>query len=390
MLQKLTVMLSFILFALPSVAAEDASNGLSAELTVEHGRDDNIFSSDLVEESSTITTIAPNLVYRVGSSDESHFSLQYQGEFARYWDSRDDDYEDHRFGLTFARRANDFFRLSADAGIAKGHDNRGEGSSEGAAVISRSAPDEFDETDAGIELDLGREDARFGLNLRARLLDIEYTNNKEQASFRDRKDQAMEGRLYARLAPKTRAYAAIRQVDIEYDQRLANGDTLDSDEQTVALGIEWEVTGKLTGSIEAGRQEKDFDSAAIGEEDFTSWDVSITWTPRTYSTIVLTSSRDSDETNGTGAFAEKQDYGISWIHAWSDRLQSVFSAGIGDDEYPGSFRQDDRTRYEVGLDYDWRHWLKVGLRLEQSERDSNSDVLDYDRRKALLVIGVSF
>ena len=146
-------------------------------IRIQHRHDDNIFSSDILEESSTITNLTPRLEYYAERDDQNFLSVTYDGDYARYWDSRDDDYEDHTLSILGAYSGNDFFRLRAYASTAQLHDNRGEGASEGISTIFRDETDQYDRVQAGLFLDFGRQTSRFGFSLEARTIEIEYTTN---------------------------------------------------------------------------------------------------------------------------------------------------------------------------------------------------------------------
>ena len=66
------------------------------------------------------------------------------------------------------------------------------------------------------------------------------------------------------------------------------------------------------------------------------------------------------------------------------KLGSPLAIGIGDDEYPGSPRQDDRTSYNLGLVYDWKRWVSVGASYRYTDRDSNQNILDMEKNVFLV------
>ena len=394
-MRRITSVLSILMVSGAATAATDPQSiavggaALIPTLSVQHSHDDNIFSKPSDEQSSTVTSLAPRLEYYAEQNAENYLSVSYDGDFARYWDSRDDDYEDHTFGVEGAYSGSDMFRLSVDASTAQLHDDRGTGASEGVSAETEASPDEYDQDQAGVMIDIGREQGRFGASFSARTIGVEYTNNRDVTAFRDRDDMILDGKFYARVSGKTRIFAGYRVTDIEYDSRTSDGDTLDSDEATSFVGVEWEATARTTGSIEIGRLDKDFDSPLVGKQDITVWDVGVEWQPRTYSTLSLTASKDAAETNGTGAFIEQQNTSISWNHDWSERLHSTVSMTLGDDEYPGSPRQDDREDFLIGLNYDWQRWANISLRFQATERDSNDDTFDYDRLQVYLTLDLS-
>ena len=145
----------------------------------------------------------------------------------------------------------------------------------------------------------------------------------------------------------------------------------------MSIGATWEATGKTTGSIKVGRLDKEFVAASRRNSDITVWDVDITWSPRTYSRLLLSASQDAQETNGTGSFIEQQNLSIVWLHAWSDRLNSTVMISTGEDEFDENPRVDDRRAFSVGLSYDWKRWATFGVNYSYSERDSNTSRFDF-------------
>lgn len=73
-------------------------------------------------------------VFRMSSMQLERHGLSvssFSGEWARFWQSRDDDYIDHTFLLNVQLGQESMFGLDVDAMTAKLHDDRGTGASEG-------------------------------------------------------------------------------------------------------------------------------------------------------------------------------------------------------------------------------------------------------------------
>ena len=141
--------------------------------------------------------------------------------------------------------------------------------------------------------------------------------------------------------------------------------------------------------IRIGEVEKDFDSAARGKDDINIWEAELTWSPRTYSHFILNASKAPRETNGTGDFIEAQDTSLTWMHAWSDVLNSTITVAFGEDEYANNNRQDDREIISLGLSYDWKRWITVGASYRMQERDSNQGQFDYDKNVFMINLDMS-
>jgi hypothetical protein len=339
--------------------------------------DDNIFNDDTNEEDAWITSIEPEVQF-LSQQDANVYAFTYQGDYSFYSGSSDDDYNDHIFTADLLFDMSTRARLSFTGAYSFLTDPRGTAASEGIGT-TRDEPDEYEESGLAVLLDLGSKGARFGVELGASATDIEYQNNREETAFRDRSETRMTATLFMRVAPKTRAFLEVSAKDLEYDENSLVGGSLDSEEESYMLGAEWEITGKTTGSIKVGNVDKDFDEASRGDDDFTSWDVDIEWSPRTYSTLFFSASKMPLETNGTGQFIENQETSVSWVHDWSDVLHSRASVSIGTDEFNQDPREDDIDRFSFGVNYDFRRWCNIGLDYSFEDKDSNDDFFDYER-----------
>jgi len=352
---------------------------LIPQLSVGLKHDDNIFSQAVREQSDTILTLKPSVQW-LQEKDTTSLAVTYSGDYGVYQDSGDDDYDDHTVSFDASLSPSEF--VAADFGASYGwlHDNRGEGSSEGITAISRGEPDEYEIGNVNVEVDFGRDSAMFGFLLSASVDDIEYQNNRNETVFRDRDETAIAARVYAKLSGgKTKLFVQASQKDNSYDEDPILGGKLDSDEDGYSAGIQWEATAKTSGLIRIGQVDKDFDSAARKDSSVNIWEVEVVWSPRTYSHLILNSSSAPKETNGTGSFIDSQDTSLTWLHAWSDDLNTTLSIADGTDEYERSFREDDRQNISLSLKYDWRRWATVGASYTYSERDSNQNLFDFEK-----------
>jgi len=140
-----------------------------------------------------------------------------------------------------------------------------------------------------------------------------------------------------------------------------------------------------------GYQEKDFETTERDNFYGTDWEVGVDWQPIEYTTITLSTSADTRETNGEGDLIRSRDYGVSWNHDWYDYLSTNVGVTTIDNTYilnddTITEREDDFTIYTMSASYQARRWLSVSFFYEYSELSSNRDTLGYDRNN----IGVSF
>jgi len=191
----------------------------------------------------------------------------------------------------------------------------------------------------------------------------------------DRKEDGLGGTFFYRIMPKTSMVFEARYKEIDYvnDPAVAK----DSDEQAYQAGVTWFTTAKTTGVAKIGKTYKDFDASARDDDDFTSWELGVKWSLRSYSVVNITSKSYPSETNGTGNFVINKLLDLSWGHAWSDRLSSTLQTSFRNEDYVDSPRDDDLTLYSAGMDYQFRRTISFGVNYSYSTRDSNINSQDY-------------
>ncbi|MFK5894209.1 MAG: outer membrane beta-barrel protein, partial [Pseudomonadota bacterium] len=117
------------------------------------------------------------------------------------------------------------------------------------------------------------------------------------------------------------------------------------------------------------------------DNNFTSWEVSALWSPRTYSHIKLLANSKPSESDGTGNFNKKTSFEASWKHGWSVKTSTNLGARYKNEIYEGSIREDDITSYYAAIDYRFKQSLKFGLSFGHADRDSNTDGYDYENNQ---------
>jgi polysaccharide biosynthesis protein VpsM len=356
---------------------------LESSLGIEVRQDDNIFQSPVDEQSSQISMLTPSLLMRLGPSG-NRFELKYDGEYAWYQESSNDDYGDHALEagtyLLLGRRSGlDFVALHENK-----HENRGTGLTEGFDPASGTFPEEPDRYTT--EQFLAR--YTYGVTSTRAILAFEastqkrtYDNNLERTQQFDRDATYGQATFGVRVRPNTSLQLSLRTTDITYPHPRASGQSLDSRESRYLVGVQWEATAKTTGSVRVGRVDKEYDDPSHPTFSGPNWEVAIRWSPRTYSHIDLSTERFPEETTTTSAdVRDTKTYSLSWTHEWNDRLETQISGS----RIENAFREDiqarvqDLRRYRLALNYDMRSWLTWELALEANSRDSKVDRFKFD------------
>jgi hypothetical protein len=367
--------------AAPQYAAIELGEGLimTPGLDINLEYDDNIFQSSSNKKSSFITRVAPAVEWQA-RQEHARFTLGYAGNYGIFASSSDDNYDDHfvRADLDFEGARTD---LNLYGSFEAAHDPRGTGPSDGLGDnVARDVftkPTEYDEWAWGTSVVFrgSRTQLRAGYGY----VDKKYQNFRQFTRDRDRStDRFNVGVAYA-LTGKTNAVVNASRLKTDYSFERAGVPSLDSDQDRLTAGIEWEATARTTGSVQFGWEWKDFDDPARSKVDGFTWGAEIEWAPRTYSTFALFTENRFQETDNVGSAKDTSSVGLSWSHDWSDRLATTAGFDYAREKYKGFDRKDDFYRFSLGFDYDFRRWMTLGGGVRISSRDSNVVAADYDR-----------
>jgi hypothetical protein len=224
--------------------------------------------------------------------------------------------------------------------------------------------------------------------VRASYMDREYQNFREFTRSRDRETTSFGGTFFYPLAPKTDLLLDYTYNDISYPNPPDQVAKLDSQENSLQGGVEWEITPNLKSSARAGYVEKKFDDPSRSDWDGIGWSLELWMRPREQDTIVVTGSRAPDETSLQGDFIKRETLTTTWTHNWSDRVDTDLSGTVTRETYEGSV--NDREDYIYGAtaraSYNFRRWADMYVSYGYADKDSNADNLSY--RQNTFIIGV--
>ncbi len=195
--------------------------------------------------------------------------------------------------------------------------------------------------------------------------------------------------LFYRFLPLTSAL-------VEYGYVNKNNNDMglpstDSDTNRVWLGLTWEATSKITGTIKGGYVYRDYEA---GIDDFDGFGMKgdLNYALTSYTTIGLHGFRKPVDTAVT---EEEEVYGPYYISTggtlsvdhklthkirasadvsyWNDRYEEKGTAG----KEAGKKRDDDRYGFGVGVNYQVQDWLGCKVSYSYVDNDSNFDYEDY-------------
>ena len=355
-----------------AVAQSDEKPGLFATADASVVHDDNIYRViDDLAQSDTYLRLKPELA-AVGGLGKHRFQLSYIGDYAKFSDQSDADYTDHdlRGRIDFDHTLR--FSSQFEAGYQKEHEEPG--------TINRIQLDvteynKYNQSFVLAGLAYGSVEAIGRLAVNYRRTDKDYTNN--DLDFLDYVSDQFTGRFTYRVAPNTGIYAEAIVAELDYIP--TSSFELDNTYKRYRAGITWDFSGKLTGDINIGYQDRDYDLDTIRDIDGLAYDGEITWALNTYTKVIAAAKRESIDSSleEAGGFL-RTTYGLSINHELTERLKLIADAGYANDELVfSSNREDKRYAYQLGLEYELLRNVALGIDYTYEERDSTVAIADY-------------
>jgi len=366
--------------------ALDLLSDFYPSITVSYTKHDNIRRRNNAEENDSRLTIEPSLAYR---NDFGRHSLFLSGsvQFNAHDDFEQEDADATtlkglvRFDLT--KR----FDLEINAALLETFEERGVSGGRTLGSLGQNlnineldeGPDEVDISIFGADLIYGRGISRLNAVIGFEKVDTDFKNNFQGSGVRfadrDRESDSIHLDLSYELAARLRLFGRLEKTDIDYERSFA---TLDSELNTVLVGVRWSPSAKLNGVLGVGKQDKDFDLATREDYDGSTYYANLNYAVKPYSIISLNASKFVEEAGDDNSdFFTSRLIGLSWSHSLSERWSLGAYTKTIDDEFNNG-REDDFDDFGLNVDYKWRRWLTAGVRFGKLERDSNRVGIPYE------------
>jgi hypothetical protein len=352
---------------------------------------DNIYLQETDTTSSWIYLVRPAVVAQL--QDRSNlYRLSYDGEAAWYDEDSENDRNNY-FNQTFS---GDIYILPAERWIATAyasyallHEDRGTGLTEGQIGNNIPEPVEYDQTDVGGTIEYGSGVGR--INLNANYMDRVYQNFREFTRSRDVEETRVGATFFYPIAPKTDILLDYSHADISYPNPFENLPALDSTEDTIQAGIEWEITPNMTSRAQAGGTQKNFDDSERDEWSGLTWTLSLLMQPTEHDTVTITGQKAPEETSLQGDFINRESLTTTWDHSWSDRVGTSLSGTVARERYEGSIDDRDDYLYNVTarVDYEFRRWVNTYMSYSYDDKDSNAEDLSYQQNVFMIGVDLS-
>lgn len=348
---------------------------------LERRLDDNLFTTPAPEFDSWITVETLGLL--LSAEPGQHLlQVEYNGEFAQYQDSSDDDYDDHQLEARGYFVLGQRGELDLIGAFEQGHEMRGSGLTEGVgpeSVLFPEKSDEYDSLNFRGKFRFGADNASGKLQFEAGHHDLEYQNNDDRTQFFNRDWNFVGGAYFHRISEKTFLVFDARVTDIGYDTARPTEPRPDNTENRYQLGVTWETTARTMSVAKVGFLAKNFDDNARKDFSDLSWEVDIRWSPRTYSHFDFRTARETDEPISLLVdYIDRKWFTLTWSHEWNQAWASSVTAGYRTEDYIGTAREQDRNWLGFTLNYQMRPWLGWYLGADVTTQDSKISQFEFD------------
>ncbi|MFQ3190384.1 MAG: hypothetical protein ACI936_001516 [Paraglaciecola sp.] len=342
---------------------------------------DNIYSEQTNEQSSTINRLAPSLSLS-GDYGKTIFNTNYQAEMGTYSRNSDDDYLDQIVSGYVSYELSARHQIDVDASYLDAHDARG--SVAGAESDNSADPDEYNQTEASLTYIFGSDTAMANIDVYVDTFQKRYDNNETLTSIREYEKNTFGALFSIKASSATQILFEARQSQLTYQD-----DSVDNDSsiQHLLTGMRWDMTGATTGEVKIGRVVRNFDASNKSSGVHLNWSANLTWQPLTYSSVLVTTGQSTDESNGTGNYIASSASNVYWNHEFSNFISVGISANYGEDEYVKNIRNDINRGFGINATYSPLIWMDVDLSASQSLRKSN--ITGLDKETNLIRLGVT-
>ncbi|HIF9275435.1 outer membrane beta-barrel protein [Photobacterium damselae] len=372
-----------------------------AKVNTEFGFDNNVtYQSDKNDQiASDYYQLSPELK-AIGVRGDDRYLLMYQGKYRKYTNSSNDDYADHNFLVNGSWRFGLRHGLQLNLVQDFGHEERGTELTEGFKNWQFESYG-FDSvmpiknTDSSLRYSYGAPNARGKLSFLAQLKTFRYedlnrikepdiTSSPDDETLLEyaRKQEWNESTYLIELFDQVSSDSRFRYTLLTNQRRYINAHDKDSNEYYLIYGIKTHRTGKTLIDANIAWLYKEFLHKGSQDENFNglNWDVMVEWKPVNYSSVTLSTSQRVKDPDESGGYVLVTKYGIAWQHSWwVDRLSTTLSYDYQYDDYKNiSYKREKNIKLiSLGVDYDFRPSISLGLKYTDKVFDSTPDEIDF-------------
>lgn len=330
---------------------------------------DNVRRRPGAQEKDDVIRIKPSLEYRTNLGRHNLY-LSAAADSKKHDEFESEDVSSSNLRGALRIDVSKKIDLDLQASLLSTYEERGVSGTTG-FVQSPDGPEEVDIDTLGADLRYGLGISRLNASVGVETKSAEY--KRAAARGRDRDTDEIHLDVSYDVGASTSAFIRFEDRDIDY----VTGD-LDSDENSVLVGLRFKPTGKIDGVFGIGTKDKDFVSPAREDYDGSRHYVNLNYAVKPYSIVSLNASRNVEEPGeDLSDYYVSELLGLAWEHSLTDRLSfKVYKKNFEDDYNNG--RLDEFDDSGINVSYAFRNWLTAGIQFGQVERESNRANVAYE------------
>ncbi|MBB5211856.1 outer membrane beta-barrel protein [Microbulbifer hydrolyticus] len=354
-----------------------ANAELTSTVNVELQYDDNVFLSRESPQDDWLTRVSPSMsLEREGDATSFFGGLTITR--GNYRNGTRQNFNDYAGNVEWQWRAASLLQVHTSASYSDVAQSI-LGSQDGGLDPVLLEAERTRRPSAEVSLVFGRQGGKFQGILR---------QGKQKNEFDDstRDFSADYSTISASYSVSSRFTAGVQVSDTKLDYGdIAGVPARDSDETVLMATAEYRLP-KTQLLVRAGRLDREF--APGVRENFTGprWDILVTWSPRSYSTLSFTTGKNIQESVGVADFVDVKSNVVSWTHQWTGRLSSSLAYSQTSGEFVGTNRSDDVVRSNFTLRYQPMEWLGLSIGAVNVENRTTLSDIDIETNRYILGI----
>jgi hypothetical protein len=192
------------------------------------------------------------------------------------------------------------------------------------------------------------------------------------------------------ITPLTRAFVQTQYLRRDYDVPLRNSNTY-----TVTAGSDFEVTRLIKGSVFAGYNIRQYDSATIGTISSPAYGINVAWFPTELMTVLFSGKQDFSDTTVTGPTGTPAIIDIKTFKAEVDyevlrELIVTASGSFESDNFSGASRTDNTISAGAVATYALDRNMSLYSQYKYTNRMSSLAGFSYDRHQVGVGLRVQY
>ncbi len=356
-----------------------------------YGFNDNVTYqlNDDEKVSSNYLAVAPE-VKAIGQRGEDQYLLMYKGNFERYEDSEEDDFDNHFFMFDGYWRYGLRHGLKWNIQYSSGKEKRGLGLTEGFNAEQMEQYGfggtglDYSQLNSSLRYSYGAPKGRGKLDFLLQTKSFNY-NDKDHIRLADNafyeyvlEQQWQETTGLIELFDQYSDDTRFRYSFITNRRHYKANDRKNSNEYYLLFGLKSVRSGKTTIEGDVAALYKAFPENSSSESFLgVNWNVAAEWKPYRHSIWTLTSSQRVKDPRQEGGYILHGTYGLSWQHYWwVDR----FSTTLGYEYETDDYRIQDNDRFDkfeiakAAVGYDYRPSIRFELNYQWQKFSSNKGI----------------